>query len=290
MKVYSSPVKFQPNYGIAYEAEQKREAAHQAELKTWLKDNGYGGANTGRVASFPVADGAALYMIGEGTGSKKDILVHLPYGDGYNYVHVSRLTKKDILASARHDEAVAKLSAKRAGWWAGLKVGATVHYDNGFGEFVRGVIVKHKGENKMRPTALVGGWKAHDLPKRMYTGEVICGTYASRLRGETENEPMQPNSANMFESPDYCGSGKGKADPAKMKPLDLSDPVDTPEYAAARKATSIKNALMAALGEDRDGPEGWSAQVPKGADEATYTRAYTAWLLARLEAAKTVLA
>jgi hypothetical protein len=80
---------------------QAREEAHRNQVRQWLKDNGYTGKNSGKIARFPVADGYAEYMLAEGS---KSFLLHLPYGDGYQCREVGFLPKKEILARIDHQD------------------------------------------------------------------------------------------------------------------------------------------------------------------------------------------
>ena len=84
---------------------------HKAKVKAWLLAHGYKGKNTGRIVRFPVADGYAEYMIAE--GGRKSGLIHLPYGDGYDYRDVEFLPKKEILRRADRAEGLAKLFASK---------------------------------------------------------------------------------------------------------------------------------------------------------------------------------
>jgi hypothetical protein len=102
MKVYSLPaevpapqVDYQ-NFNLDKMINDERK--HRLSLQSWLFKAGYTGKNTGKLVNFPVADGYAQYMIAEG---KSTCLIHLPYGDAYQFQYVSRLTKRDILARAR---------------------------------------------------------------------------------------------------------------------------------------------------------------------------------------------
>jgi len=101
MKVYTCPeeVPFAKpdwkNFNLA--AEQAREKAHTIKLAEWLRANGYTGKHTGKIVSFGVADGRALYMIADG---KKSCLVHLPYCDAYVYRDVEYLPKAEIVRRA----------------------------------------------------------------------------------------------------------------------------------------------------------------------------------------------
>lgn len=87
------------------------EAAHKAALKRHLIEAGYTGEHTGEIAQFSVADGYALYMLGEGAGHGRDILIHLPYGDAYRYLHIEHLPKSAILDTIAHRQKIDALFA-----------------------------------------------------------------------------------------------------------------------------------------------------------------------------------
>jgi hypothetical protein len=98
MKIYSVPKELPPpepdyaNYDT--KVQLAREEKHQADLKAWLISHGYTGPHTGEVVYFGVADGHASYMVADG---KRFALVHLPYGDAYNYRGIEYFPKKAIL-------------------------------------------------------------------------------------------------------------------------------------------------------------------------------------------------
>lgn len=98
MKVYSIPDEIpapKPDYSnYDHRKEALAEQKHCEDLKAFLIRSGYTGAHTGEIVSFPVADGRALYMMAEGRSS---CLIHLPYGDAYQYRDVAFLPKKEIL-------------------------------------------------------------------------------------------------------------------------------------------------------------------------------------------------
>lgn len=112
MKVYNLPVEVpfpDPDYqNYDWDAEQRREAEHRAALSAWLRANGWTGKNTGRTVRFGVADGYALYMLAEGPG-RKSCLIHLPYGDAYQYRDVEFLPKAEILRRLDQQDTIAKL-------------------------------------------------------------------------------------------------------------------------------------------------------------------------------------
>ena len=111
MKVYSCPAEVpapKPDYrNWNCEAETAREEEHSAALKQWLIDGGYNGPHTGGIASFGVADGYARYMLAD--KGRSSILIHLPYGDVYQYQHVEYLPKAEILRNIESGNKIASL-------------------------------------------------------------------------------------------------------------------------------------------------------------------------------------
>jgi hypothetical protein len=114
MKVYKCPTEVPPptpdytNFDLEKELAEEKE--HQTKLKAWLIKNGYTGKNTGKIVSFGVADGHAQYMLAEG---KKSLLIHLPYGDAWQYRDVEFLPKKEILKRIQAEENLAALFTKK---------------------------------------------------------------------------------------------------------------------------------------------------------------------------------
>ena len=105
MKVYSTPVPFENKWDDDW---QKHEADHQEQVKAWLQANGYSGPRTGEVLSFGVGDGCASYMYADAPGAKA-CLIHLPYGDAYQYPDVRYLPKKEVLRRLDSQKRVAAL-------------------------------------------------------------------------------------------------------------------------------------------------------------------------------------
>ena len=110
--IYASPVPA-PEYdwkNFNFEAMQAQDAQHEQAVKDWLAANGYTGKNSGRIVRFGVADGYAAYMIAE--AGRKFALIHLPYGDAYQYPDAQFLPKSEILKRAQREDNLAKLFAK----------------------------------------------------------------------------------------------------------------------------------------------------------------------------------
>lgn len=109
-KIYASPVPA-PAYDWSgdFREFQRLDDEHEQAVKKWLADNGYIGKNSGRIVRFGVADGHAAYMIAE--GARKFFLIHLPYGDAYQYPDAQYLPKSEILRRADQADNLAKLFA-----------------------------------------------------------------------------------------------------------------------------------------------------------------------------------
>lgn len=220
MKVYGCPKGYEAPE-LDFDADwQAEEAAHTERLKQHLIESGHNGKYTGEVVSFPVADGSAQYMLVEGSGryGKRAFLIHLPYGDGYNYGGIEHFPKADIIKKIEQQRAMAQIFRDRTDWWEARAVGETVHYHNGFGQYVRGEIVETAEGKVMKPTALVGPWAKSDLPNRRIDGEVHYPYHARKIM---EGETMKPNATNMFENPDHTDRG---VDPTKLDAIDLTVP------------------------------------------------------------------
>lgn len=98
MKVYGLPehIKYEPDYSkYDFEAEKTREDGIVADLKAWLVSEGYTGKYTGEVINFGVADGYARYMFAD--AGRRSCLIHLPFGDAYQYMDVQYLPKAEII-------------------------------------------------------------------------------------------------------------------------------------------------------------------------------------------------
>lgn len=102
----------EPDYAnYDFEKEQAAEAAHQEALAAWLKANGWAGPRTGKIVRFGVADGHAAYMVAD--GSRGFSLIHLPYGDAYQFMGIQHWTKKAILEQLDREEKLAALFSKK---------------------------------------------------------------------------------------------------------------------------------------------------------------------------------
>jgi hypothetical protein len=204
------------------------------------------GKLVGRYITHPVADGQAIYKIVK-AGPRITIEV-VDVADGYMVPAWGRrttITARQAMAFLAQRDAWTALGQRHENWWAKQQIGATVHYHNGFGEYVRGVVVEDGGEKKMRPTALVGNWKhQRDIYTRSPDGTVTPGYHAKQIQ---EGTPFQPNEGNMVESPTFKLVG---ADPRTMTPISLEVPPMTIDQENLAKIATLHGNVLAALKHD----------------------------------------
>jgi len=121
-------------------------------------------------------------------------------------------------------------------YYASLKVGQTVHYCNGFKEFVECVVVQKDGKNVLQPVALKGEWQKWDLPHRQPDGLISLGYHAKQI---VNKETFTPNYTSIVECPQ---SGYRKVSPetlTRMPRLDLEVPPMDARQSEIAKILSI---------------------------------------------------
>jgi hypothetical protein len=114
MKVYASPIPYSfdecmVDGRFSVEAMAASEQRYTGQVEAWLRENGYHHKLTGHIVRFPVADGAAQYMIANGT-----TLIHLPLGDAWQIpaAHARGLRISDIQAEITRAAKFRALAAK----------------------------------------------------------------------------------------------------------------------------------------------------------------------------------
>jgi len=208
------------------------EEAYIADLAAWARKV-TPGKIVGEVVRWQRADGYASYMV---VSERPLRLMHLDLGDGY-MVEASLLrglTLQDVQGMVDWDRSWRESIDESNAVYLTLKPGRVVHYDNGFGQFVRCEVVAassqkwHKldaiGGVALKPIALVGNWRDYDLPQRRADGSVYRSYHVRQI---LDGELFQPNGGNLYESPLY--HGRGGVDPRTLEPLSLEPPPATDE-------------------------------------------------------------
>jgi len=147
---------------------------------------------------------------------------------------------EEILSAIAHDRLFANLATGKDKFWEKRRVGETLHYHDGFGNFVRGVVVKNDDRKELKPIALVGNWKPHDLPMYDRSGTVRLPYQVKKIN---EGTSWQPDPSCVYES-EHAGNARSYPDPRTQAVLSLDPPpmrpewVETAPYEAARMAIS----------------------------------------------------
>lgn len=136
----------------------------------------------------------------------------------------SPFTMEQIRSAVANNEMFKEMVNDHTKFFENLKVGQIVHYNDGFGKYVRCKVVEGTHEKQfgkhLLPIHLVGDWEAYDLPKRLEDGSISYCYHADKIRNK---ELFHPNFSNIWEH-----SKKGK-DPSTMPTIDISVPEMTPE-------------------------------------------------------------
>lgn len=149
----------------------------------------------------------------------------------------------DIARSAAMSLMFEGLGNENDQFYANLRPGKIVHYDSGFGQFVRCEVTVRDSKTVLRPIALVGAWRNHDLFRRYRNGRVELGHYPEMIeKGET----MTPHKSSIYEA-----TQRG-SDPTKLPALSYQAPEMTEAEAVAAKHWNVLEGLQAMLSEAKD--------------------------------------
>lgn len=88
---------------------------------------------------------------------------------------------KEIQAAVSWEENFKQLDNEQDAFYAGLKVGQTVHYCNGLKQYVECEVVMQEGKKQLKPVALKGKWREWDLPRRMPDGSINHSYHAEKI-------------------------------------------------------------------------------------------------------------
>jgi hypothetical protein len=222
-----------------------------------------------------------MYVEGGGRYGKAAFLIHLAYGDGYQYFGIKNFPKAEILKMVKQAKARTAMFKRADDWWEDRQIGEIVHYSNGFGSYVRGeIVVATKADTKgtynsddlvgkkaMKEIALVGDWKSHDLPSRFVDGTIHYGHHAE---GVLNGKVMRPHESNMYEAniskKDASSrelAARHPADPRKMKPVSLELPPMTDAEIALADAVKLRNKMIEALNNVGSGKDFTLANVKR---------------------------
>lgn len=143
---------------------------------------------------------------------------------------------EDVERALRQAQVWDRLADEQEQFYSSLAPGQIVHYNNGFGEFVRceAIVLEEDlrsgpseykaGQTVLQPIALVGNWKDGDLPHtyRDEHGEEheIVPYHAKKVL--TRTGAWRASASCVFEAPGYSSSYKRQGDPTTMDAIDLT--------------------------------------------------------------------
>jgi len=110
-KIYDTPKEVVED--VSYEdskSYEECEAKFEKDLKDHLDSLGYGGGKYyGKIAKFQAGDGYAKYMVASISPLK---LIHMAYGDKWEFPYVHKMNAKDIRENIDSTEAMDKMFSK----------------------------------------------------------------------------------------------------------------------------------------------------------------------------------
>lgn len=251
-RVYRSSVPA-PELGPDFEKWAAEEAAYIERVKATIpKENT--GSCVGQIARFVVGDGFAQYLVWK---EKPLTLVWLEVGDKWQASAATlrgfRLT--DLQQQIARDQFWADQQRQKNTFYDDLPIGAIVHYHDGFAQFVRCERVKGEVGERLRPIALIGNWRQHDVAIHR-GGRVDLGYHVKCI---LERNCFEPHPSNIWEQLDEgtrahvmrgCQPGlkyEVPFDPTTAEPWSLEPPPLTEEEtqigALALRANRLREAL-----------------------------------------------
>lgn len=87
---------------------KKAEDEWEEKLRTWCKEHSKDKLAS-KIVKEPVADGQAMYMV---FNTKPVQLIHIPFGDSYEFQWAHRWTASDIKLMVKRDEQIQAMIAE----------------------------------------------------------------------------------------------------------------------------------------------------------------------------------
>ena len=178
---------------------------------------------------------------------------------------------REILASKGMEEFFKRSANETEDFFAGLSVGQTIHYHNGFNQFVRCQVViaetvhsEGKKVKAIKPVALVGNWSKNDLPSRHVDGSVYNPYHVKCI---LEGSAFQPNASCICEAPGYS-TRPVEQDPRTLPAIDLSVPPMTTKEEAQAKLWTTVNEVRSSLEQRNEDPKALLEKIRSMADAA----------------------
>lgn len=82
---------------------------YEKDVEAKIRELGYNTPFTGKMIKFGAGDGYAVYMI---ASLRPLVLIHLEYGDAWQFQYVHLLTANEVMKQLEHEAAMKKLFAR----------------------------------------------------------------------------------------------------------------------------------------------------------------------------------
>lgn len=164
--------------------------------------------------NYSYADGNPVWQVMEARGRGTWIceVVECP-----DYVGTRKcFSTEEIHASIGMANLWKRLEDDSETFYSSLQPGSIIHYNFGFGAFVRCEVTK---DRQLLPIALVGNWNSTQLPQRRANGSIYLGYHAEQIE---KKKPMKPHASNLYEFSSHLQ--KTQKNPHTLLPIDLSVP------------------------------------------------------------------
>lgn len=179
---------------------------------------------------FQLPDGQILE--GEWNGTQRAFLVH------------------EILHSKNLKEVFSQLHDLNENFYANLKIGQIVHYQNGFNQWIRCESIKTDEGKALLPLALLGDWQAFDLPYRTKDGTVKLSYHVKQI---FERKAFHPNASCIWEGNYYRRDNE--VNPTTLSPISLEIPPMNAEQEQKAKLWQTIDQIRNLVNQSNDDPQ-----------------------------------
>lgn len=145
--------------------------------------------------------------------------------------HEDVFTEERILDLVNRANLFAALMSDHDAYYASLKPGSIVHYEDARNRYIRCEAVNHEGQTKLKRIALVGQWPKYDLPR--YNPRTFELEYCYHAEKIENGEVFDPNYTCIYEC-DHHHKSENTIDPRTLPPINLKLPPLTAHQVTTR--------------------------------------------------------
>lgn len=155
-------------------------------------------------------------------------------------------TEAEIRAPLLMSQYFKEVDQQNRGYIESLEPGEVVHHHDGFGQYVRCVVIDELNDEPLvlRPLGIVGDWRPFNLPGYTDSGAIRQGSFC--VQRVIKKEPFKPNMQTIYESPGFVPpNGPARdLDPRDLPTISLEMPEPTAEQLEASKLLDVVQSLQ----------------------------------------------